>query len=301
MGEVPHEPIWKRWFEDIGGQVYRGCRPETQEGSDDCGAHLHSLGPDAPGGPIAAQHLFNVYTHPPKGFEEFGKGSIFRGYEISQRAKTWWLYSSAAMYALVHAAVHNPTNGFFVFLSESCVPLYPAQLVYLQVIHEAKSRLNPGCRGAPDFGRHPSPPSYRRRLAEDEEHMEWHEVTSGQWVLLNRAHALAVDRHPQNRLLWLRDESYLATLLHTLGLENETTCDWQGPTYAEWWPPGDYHPLAYEHFGAVGGANWGGAAPYTRMAETCPLFMRKVMPAATADVICLLWPASNDTDFPDLS
>ena len=89
--------------------------------------------------------------------------SSLAGYEISERAETWWLYSSAAMYALVHTAVHNPTNAFFIFISESCVPLYRAALVYLEVIHEPKSRLNPGCQGAPDFGRHPTPPLWRRR------------------------------------------------------------------------------------------------------------------------------------------
>ena len=57
--------------------------------------------------------------------------------------------------------------------------------------------------------------------------IEWREVTSGQWVLLNRAHALVIDRHPLTGLLWMKDESYLATVLHTLGLQNETTCDWQ--------------------------------------------------------------------------
>ena len=76
------------------------------------------------------------------------------GYEISQRAETRWDFSSAAIYTLFHAAVHNLNNAFFVVLSEACAPLYPAPVVYLEIINLAKSRMNPGCRGAPDFGNH---------------------------------------------------------------------------------------------------------------------------------------------------
>lgn len=70
------------------------------------------------------------------------------------RADTRWDFSSAAIYALIHAALHNPSNAFFVVLSEACAPLYPAQLVYLEIIGVAKSRLNPNCPGAPVFGNH---------------------------------------------------------------------------------------------------------------------------------------------------
>ena len=65
------------------------------------------------------------------------------------------------MYALLHTAYYNPANKFFVFLSESCVPLYPASLVYLQIIHSTKSRLNPGCADATDFGKHAGRPTRR--------------------------------------------------------------------------------------------------------------------------------------------
>ena len=75
---------------------------------------------------------------------------------------------------------------------------------------------------------------------------EWRKVKSAQWVLLMRRHAAIVSENPRDSLLWMKDEVYVASLLHTLGLENETTCEWQGPTYAEWLNPGDYHPAAFE-------------------------------------------------------
>ncbi len=56
---------------------------------------------------------------------------------------------SAAMFVLLRAAVRNPVNRYFVLLSEACVPLYPAAALYLQVVHEPRSRINgamPRCR-----------------------------------------------------------------------------------------------------------------------------------------------------------
>lgn len=74
----------------------------------------------------------------------------------------------------------------------------------------------------------------------------WREAKSAQWVLLTQKHAAIVNENPRDSLLWMKDEVYVASLLHTLRLENETTCEWQGPTYAEWLNAGDYHPVAYE-------------------------------------------------------
>lgn len=39
----------------------------------------------------------------------------------------------------------EPRNRFFVLLSESCMPLYPPQTVYQQLVHSQQSRIN-ACR-----------------------------------------------------------------------------------------------------------------------------------------------------------
>lgn len=39
----------------------------------------------------------------------------------------------------------EPRNRFFVLLSESCMPLYPPQTVYQQLVHAHQSRIN-ACR-----------------------------------------------------------------------------------------------------------------------------------------------------------
>lgn len=163
-----------------------------------------------------------------------------------------------------------------------------------------------------------------RRLSEVLEPLDWRWAKSSTWVVLNRKHAHIVNNYPQVQLLGLTDEYYLATLLRTLGLENETTCDWQGPTFTEW-RSGASHPLAYtemnstvlEHartgsayrdvecrwsvalalaggqFGKVEQAVWDSVLPYEQMADTCPLFIRKVDRKAVSDFVSLLWPSTS--------
>lgn len=66
-GEMPLEPLWRRWLEDIDGVVYRGCRPDRTVASEECLAHTqhaHHKRTDILRGPIASQHLFNVYAAP---------------------------------------------------------------------------------------------------------------------------------------------------------------------------------------------------------------------------------------------
>jgi hypothetical protein len=46
---------------------------------------------------------------------------------------------------LIQKALLDPDNQRFVLLSESCIPLYPPQTVYQQLMAESRSRIN-GCR-----------------------------------------------------------------------------------------------------------------------------------------------------------
>ena len=160
------------------------------------------------------------------------------------------------------------------------------------------------------------------RLFEEMEPLRWSWAKTSTWVVLNRKHAKIVSDYPQDGLLRMTDEYFLATLLHTLGLENETTCDWQGPTFTSW-RTGSSHPLAFAEinstifesarlgsayhevgcqwsaalasaggqFGKVDQAAWGVVFPYPEMADTCPLFIRKVHRTAVPDLVSLLWPS----------
>ena len=47
---------------------------------------------------------------------------------------------------LLRAALESPHNQQFLLLSEACVPLYPAQVVWQQLASEQRSRVN-ACKG----------------------------------------------------------------------------------------------------------------------------------------------------------
>ena len=63
------------------------------------------------------------------------------GYELASRVEARWYDLTVAMYALLREALRDPVNAYFVLLSEACLPLYPAAAVYLQIVHEPRSRI----------------------------------------------------------------------------------------------------------------------------------------------------------------
>lgn len=52
-GPLPHEELWRRWFEDVGSLVYTGC-------ADDYGEHYLECAHERDGDPIGRQQLFTV-------------------------------------------------------------------------------------------------------------------------------------------------------------------------------------------------------------------------------------------------
>ena len=64
------------------------------------------------------------------------------GYELASRVEARWYDLTVAMYALLREALRDPVNSYFVLLSEACLPLYPAAAVYLQIVHEPRSRIS---------------------------------------------------------------------------------------------------------------------------------------------------------------
>ena len=180
-GDMPHERLWERWFRSIDSTVYAGCMPRGSAAPAGCtsragmnaiarqelfNVYVHSS-PDHAGYPqssvfhgalccpccsvrralepvcsLCRRELSARSVH--SRLSEACR-SLFRslaGYDLKHRVEAKWMDLSPAMFIMIRAAVHNPANAFFVLLSESCVPLYPARAFYLQVIHSQKSRIN---------------------------------------------------------------------------------------------------------------------------------------------------------------
>ena len=103
-----------------------------------------SAGGTAP--PAGWQRLFRLYTHPAPGWRH-PPGSLFAGHEVACRRRVEWGNHTVveAERALLRAALADPANQRFVLLSESCLPLHPAAVVYAQLMAEQRSRVN-ACR-----------------------------------------------------------------------------------------------------------------------------------------------------------
>lgn len=111
--------------------------------------------PAAGGDVVSRQRLFSVYVH--VGVEyAYCPGDLFYGHELpaQQRVPIHWGQHTMvdAERALIAAALADLTNQRFVMLSESCLPLYPPHVVWLQLMWERQSRVN-ACKGDADWAK----------------------------------------------------------------------------------------------------------------------------------------------------
>ncbi|CAD7701219.1 unnamed protein product [Ostreobium quekettii] len=100
---------------------------------------------------VSQQDLFSLYVHAPPG-HRYPSDSLFHRAEVSRPVNTtngWGKFALVlAELRLLEEALQDPLNVKFVLLSESCVPLHGPDLVYLQLMSEARSRLR-GCLSKP--------------------------------------------------------------------------------------------------------------------------------------------------------
>lgn len=155
-----------------------------------------------PAGAIARQDLFSVYTHTRPAFA-FPPRSLFAGTQIDRRVFVrWGQYSVAeAMRRLIQAALAEPRNQRFAFLSESCAPLFPPSVVHAQLLADVRSRVSPcpkpGQQGM-RWGSYLDRPGLLRRH-------QWRK--SSQWISLVRKHAQVIaDDNELSR--WLDRQCY---------------------------------------------------------------------------------------------
>ncbi len=121
------------------------ARCEATDAGPEALAELNELcQPQTGAGTIDKQHLFSVHIHTPPTHPGYAAGSVFHGREIAARTETGWgkFGLTQALINLLAAGLQDPLNQQLLLLSESCVPLYPPAVVYSQLMHEDKSRIN---------------------------------------------------------------------------------------------------------------------------------------------------------------
>lgn len=92
----------------------------------------------------------------------FANTSVFYGRDIVDRVHVEWGSFSlvAALKNLLHVALEDPLNQKFMLLSESGIPLYPAEALWVELMVEEKSRVN-----ACELGVRPNLPLLLRQLS----------------------------------------------------------------------------------------------------------------------------------------
>eukprot|EP00884_Botryococcus_braunii_P009898 jgi/Botrbrau1/1890/Bobra.0005s0006.1 len=254
VGPMPHERLWRRWFDDVAGLI-----PLEQLKQRNCSerhvARLRSsCQPPAGASPVEAQHLFTVYIHPKPDFPAYPEGSVFHKREIAVRIHVRWGYHSQTLATreLIKAALAEPSNGKFVMLSESCIPLYPPTTIYLMLSTEPKSRIN-ACSSTKDRWR----PEYVRGSGSVKvPDVAWR--VGSQWVALTREHAVVVTNDTEllrrfasvcreleaKKKACHSIESYFAVVLAYHDRDNETDC--MGHLHwADWSQSIDGHPAEF--------------------------------------------------------
>ncbi|XP_078429180.1 core-2/I-branching beta-1,6-N-acetylglucosaminyltransferase family protein [Wolffia australiana] len=217
---------------------------------------------------------FSVFVHSRPGFSfnpATTRSAFFYGHQVNDSVQVDWGQASMiqAERILLKNALEDVDNKRFVFISDSCIPLYNFSYVYDYIMSSPKSfvdsfadtkesRYNPKM--------HPIIPVFNWRKG-------------SQWVVLIRKHAKLVLRdetlfpvfqqHCRRKPLpefWrdhplvpdasklhncIPDEHYVQTLLAQQGLEGEITR--RSLTHTSWAAPGhrgqerhNWHPVTYE-------------------------------------------------------
>merc|ERR1712130_1005904 len=243
------EPVWEHWFSSAEGLIPRSALPDNSSLPPQM-KEVCAFEPNE--NVIDKQHLFSVYVHNSEEEPDDAGENLFSQKLTPLRIKTEYGEHSImdATRILIREALETHANKKFVILSESGIPLYPAAMIYAQLISEQKSRVN-ACtdQGVQTWKWN----GFLERLSH-------HGISSQQ--LRNSMHRMALRRDhaaivasdiDYNRIFrklcsfkvnaCSTDEFYIPTLLSLLQKENETDC--QGVVAKEYFNTGTSHPQTF--------------------------------------------------------
>ncbi|KAL4433936.1 hypothetical protein ABPG75_000377 [Micractinium tetrahymenae] len=274
-GDLPHDMVWTAWMREARGLLPRSslageqafCLQQCDDAGDAC---MQQCGRAAACNPLCLealrqqqgssrstavlqqQHLFSVYVHARPTLKDYKEPSVFAGRLIPDRAiaKPGTHAIAAAAKKLVEVAVLDQRNEWFVLVGDTTVPLYHPAMVWQQLMHEGRSRLDVCVHKDTYLARKRSTPAMRTDRFRPDRH--WRR--SSQWFALNRKHAelfahdqevahifskhcyVGYDEQEGRQRDCASAEHYLPSLLAMYGLDNETTCDSSGGTAWAWQP-----------------------------------------------------------------
>lgn len=165
-----------------------------------------------------AKGMYSVYIHSKRPLED----PFFKKFRIDKIVETSWKIHIAAWMVLLEKALRYTHNQKFVFVSESCLPLYPLKMLADYLLRDDTSYMG---YAKPwwdkDNSRH-------FPFVDQAHHFGNHE-----WVILNRKHAKMIledqTLFPKIKNIPHSHEAYFATFFATKGLLKAFG---RNPTYA---------------------------------------------------------------------
>jgi hypothetical protein len=125
------------------------------------------------------QKQYSIYIHSKYPM----RNSAFKKYELPTKAPTTWANTMRAQIELLKAALKDPKNTKFIFISDSTVPLQTFDYVYDSLMKHPHSQFDFSPNPNKDRTFYPIPP--------------FKYYKNSQWIVLNRKHAemIAKDLH----------------------------------------------------------------------------------------------------------
>ncbi len=213
---------------------------------------------------------FSIYIHSKMPV----KNSFFKKYRIPTIVHTSYLKHGYAWQALIREALKDENNVKFIYLSESCMPLYSLTDMYHYLSHDPHTYMRYSIPWWPRDG--------EREVVEIPLEHRW---GNAEWIILNRQHAsLIAEDHEvlelTSRHLYSNHESYPSSLFSLRGCLDEIV--YRQTTYANFrasLSPSPYHFLTYNSMEAnyIQNAKRGGC-----------LFARKFTPEFPSEMLNLI-------------
>lgn len=120
---------------------------------------------------------FNLYIHPKEPLED----PFFKKFQVANPVPTEYFYHGRAWQIMLQEALKDASNEKFVYLSESCSPLYKLEDLYHHLISNSNSYIR--------YTKPWWPRNSEREIVEIPVEHRW---GNHEWVILNRAHAQVI-------------------------------------------------------------------------------------------------------------
>jgi hypothetical protein len=185
-----------------------------------------------------ANGLFSLYIHSKEPMEDV----YFEKYRISTTVPTSYLIHNRAWQVLLQEALKEESNVKFIYLSESCMPLYPLKVLYHYLINQPESYMR---YGTPRWPR------------EDEREVNEipieHRYTNAEWIILNRQKASLITEDQTIIELCAKhihdQESYPSSFFSLKGCLQEVF--YRQTTYASFIKPTGPYPYHFQDYTPV--------------------------------------------------